>query len=100
MKINDPNLNGTVSSGVSKTHEAEAAAKGRSKVAEGASSSHGDHVQLSNLGSQLRAEETESPQRTAYLEKLSAQVKSGTYKVDSAELSKTIVNDAITESGR
>jgi Anti-sigma-28 factor, FlgM. len=100
MKINDPELNGTVSSEVSKAREAEAAVKSRSQTVGGAASSRGDHVQLSHLGSQLQAAETESPERTAYLEKLSAQVKSGGYKVDSQRLSRAIVNDAIKESGR
>ena len=100
MKINDPDLSGTVSAAVTKSRELEAAAKSGAKEARGGSAAQGDHVQLSNLGSQLRAEETESPERTAYLEKLSAQVKTGAYKVDSKELSKTIVNDAIKESGR
>ncbi|HUS07237.1 MAG TPA: flagellar biosynthesis anti-sigma factor FlgM [Bryobacteraceae bacterium] len=98
MKINDPNLNGLASPGVGKPQEQDASARSRSKGLESGSASGEDHVQLSTLGSQLRAEDSESPERAAYLEKLQAQVEDGSYQADVDQLSKRIIDEA-TKAG-
>jgi anti-sigma28 factor (negative regulator of flagellin synthesis) len=96
MKINDANLTGLGSTGIGKAQETEQSARVRQgRTGDGASSST-DQVQLSNLSETLRASESESPQRAAHLERLSAEVQAGRYQVDSTELSKNIVQDSIT----
>ncbi len=96
MKINDANVAGLGSQGIAKTQDAEQAARVRqSKIGEQSSST--DKVQLSNLSETLRASEGESPERAAHLERLSADVQAGRYHVDSAALSKSIIQDSIKE---
>ncbi len=95
MKINDANIAGLGSQGIAKTQEAEQGARVRqSRIGDGSSSS-ADKVQLSNLSETLRASDSESPERAAHLERLSADVQAGRYRVDSAELSKSIIQDSI-----
>ena len=50
-----------------------------------------DEVQLSNLSEQIRAQNSNSPERAAHLEKLSAAIDAGTYRVDSTEISRNIM---------
>jgi|tagenome__1003787_1003787.scaffolds.fasta_scaffold15105764_1 anti-sigma28 factor (negative regulator of flagellin synthesis) len=96
MKINDANIAGLASNGIGKPQEAEQGARVRqNRTGDGASSST-DQVQLSNLSETLRASESESPERAAHVERLSAEVQAGRYQVDSAVLSKNIVQDSIT----
>jgi anti-sigma28 factor (negative regulator of flagellin synthesis) len=96
MKINDANVAGLTSPGIGKAQEAEQGARLRQgRTGDGASSST-DQVQLSNLSETLRASESESPERAAQLERLSADVQAGRYQVDSAKVSKKIVQDSIT----
>ena len=98
MKINDANIQGLGSQGIAKSPETDQAARARqNKVGDGSSSSSTDKVHLSNLSETLRATESESPERAARLERLSADVQAGRYHVDSAELSKSIINDSIKE---
>ena len=95
MKINDANVAGLGSQGIGKAQEAEHGAGVRqSRIGDGSSTS-ADKVQLSNLSETLRASESESPERAAHLERLSADVQAGRYHVDSAKLSKSIVQDSI-----
>ena len=95
MKINDANVAGLGSQGIAKTQEAEQGARVRqSRIGDGSSSS-ADKVQLSSLSETLRASDSESPERAAHLEWLSADVQAGRYHVDSAELSKSIIQDSI-----
>ena len=97
MKINDSNVAGLGSQGIGKAQETEQGARVRQgRTGDGASSST-DQVQLSNLSETLRASESESPERAAHLERLSADVQAGRYHVDSAKLSKSIVQDSIKE---
>jgi flagellar biosynthesis anti-sigma factor FlgM len=64
-----------------------------------------DHVQLSNLLERLRESSAASPDeapsadRTAHIEKLTAQVQAGTYEVDSRKLSQRIVDDTLAGLG-
>jgi anti-sigma28 factor (negative regulator of flagellin synthesis) len=58
----------------------------------------GDHVaDLSSLSSSLRANQSDSPERLALLEKLSTQFDTGQYQPDLSEVSKKIVSDAIVD---
>jgi hypothetical protein len=94
MKINDSNINGLASSGIGKTQETDAASKSRGKGVGGADRSS-DRVELSNLSASLRAEDAESPERAALIEKLSADYDAGRYNPDPIEVSKKIVADAL-----
>jgi anti-sigma28 factor (negative regulator of flagellin synthesis) len=97
MKVNDsntPNLGNLNSTGIGKAAELEAAGKARDKQASTAFGPESDRVSLSNLSGTLRAALSESPDRAAQLEKLSADVATGRYNVDSGAVSKDIVNDA------
>ena len=95
MKINDANVAGLGSQGIEKSKDAEQGARVRQGRTGDGSSSSADKVQLSSLGETLRASESESPERAAHLERLSAEVQAGRYHVDSAELSKSIIQDSI-----
>jgi anti-sigma28 factor (negative regulator of flagellin synthesis) len=94
MKINDANVGGLGSSGVGKTAEAEHAARGRQGRTEDARSGSTDRVQLSKLSESVRASDSASPERTARLQALTDSVQAGRYRVDSTELSKSIIKDA------
>ncbi len=95
MKINDSNIAGLGSQGIGKSQETEQGGRIRQGRTAEAGPSSTDQVQLSNLSESLRASETESPERAAHLERLSAEVQAGRYHVDSAEVSKNIVDDSI-----
>jgi anti-sigma28 factor (negative regulator of flagellin synthesis) len=97
MKVNDPNLSGVQSGAIGRAQETDAVSKLKQRMGVESTSSAGDQVELSNLGMHLRALDSESPERTAYLEKLSADVASGRYKTDAKELSRKIVDDAIKD---
>jgi len=104
MKINHPNttnLSNLGSSGIGKSAETEALAKAKERqaTAGSAASTDPDNVSLSNLSGSVRASLSDSPERAARLEQLSAQVAAGTYHVDSATLSKDIVNETLGDSG-
>jgi anti-sigma28 factor (negative regulator of flagellin synthesis) len=100
MKINDANVAGLGSQGIGKAPEAEQGARVRQgRIGDGASSSTDnstDKVELSNLSEVLRTSESESPERAAHLERLSAEVTAGRYNVDSGEISKKLIQDSIT----
>lgn len=94
-----------------KTQAAEAAkaekTAGAGKVADAAKTKAaaagagygGDQVQLSNLSEALRAQnrvqDEDTPERAAYLEKLSRQVASGEYKPDASQIAKRMVDDLL-----
>ena len=99
MKINDSNINGLASSGIGKAQETDAASRGRGKTVGGADSST-DRVELSNLSASLRAEDAESPERSALIEKLAADYATGRYNPDPLEVSKKIIADAIRETAK
>ena len=97
MKVNDPHLANLMPSQVGGAEGAEPVGEKRKK-AEGGAQAGLDLVTLSTLGDKVRALDTESPERTAYLEKLSADVQAGRYNADPLEVSKKIVADAMRES--
>jgi hypothetical protein len=96
MKINDSNINGLASSGIGKAQEADAASRGRGKNVSGSDSAP-DRVELSNLSASLRAEDSESPERAALVDKLAADYAAGRYNPDPLEVSKKIIADALHE---
>ena len=99
MKINDSNINGLASSGIGKAQETDAASRGRGKTVGGADSST-DRVELSSLSASLRAEDAESPERAALIEKLAADYAAARYNPDPLEVSKKIIADAIRETAK
>lgn len=97
MKINDSNSPGVSSPGIGKPPAVEESVKSRQSNLDTSSSSSPDQVQVSGLGQALRAADPNSPERAAHLEKLSADIESGRYKVDSTEIAKSIIKDALKD---
>jgi flagellar biosynthesis anti-sigma factor FlgM len=95
MKVNDPKLANLTSTQVGSTDRVDSAAERQKRVESGAGS--GDQVSLSSLTAKLRELDVDSPERAARLERLGADVASGRYQVDSAELSREIVSDSIND---
>ena len=54
-----------------------------------------DQVHLSDLAGRLRSLSSDTPERAAYLEKLSGEVEAGRYTVDALALSRKILDDAL-----
>jgi anti-sigma28 factor (negative regulator of flagellin synthesis) len=54
-----------------------------------------DQVNLSDLAGCLRSLSSGTPERAAYLEKLSGEVEAGRYTVDALALSRKIIDDAL-----
>jgi anti-sigma28 factor (negative regulator of flagellin synthesis) len=50
---------------------------------------------LSELAGCLRSLSPDTPERAAYLEKLSAEIEAGRYTVDARALSRKIIDDAL-----
>jgi anti-sigma28 factor (negative regulator of flagellin synthesis) len=97
MRVNDPNTSASIG-GLGGTKETQPGIQGRSAPAsEAPRGDSEDRVQLSQLSAALRAADVESPERTAFLERLSAKVASGEYHVDSLELSRKLIRDALGE---
>lgn len=93
MKINDSNIPGLGPNGVGNTGgvgEGLQQPKGA-----GQASNSVDQVSLSGLSAAISAAQSDSPDRAAYLERLSADVEAGRYKVDAGALAKDIVQDAM-----
>ena len=100
MRIDDPNAKGLPPGGTIQgpSQSNHAARAGRTNPYAGqqeASGVAGDQIELSNLAGKLSELQTDSPDRAKRLEKLALEVQSGRYRVDSAELSRRIVDDAI-----
>jgi len=55
-----------------------------------------DQGHLSDLAGCLRSLSTDTPERAAYLEKLSAEIEAGSYTVDARALSRKIIGDALS----
>ena len=94
MKVNDSNIGGLSSAGIGRTQEVDAGGKAKQKGAVAGALSN-DNVQLSDLSSALQSLQSDSPERTAHLERLAADVASGRYKPDVREVSKGIVDEAL-----
>jgi anti-sigma28 factor (negative regulator of flagellin synthesis) len=105
MKINDSSSQG-LPQGIQQAQTnraAETAPLSRTnnygKVAESASGGS-DQLQLSNLAGKIQASLDGSSGRTQYLEKLALDVKSGSYQVNSQDLSKSIIDDSISNKAK
>lgn len=96
MKIQNPNVPGLGLSGLGMTAGIEQGVR-ESKRAEHVGSPV-DQVSLSDLSTALSAAQSHSPERSAYLERLSASVQTGRYEVNAAAVSRSIIEDA-TGSG-
>jgi len=73
--------------------EATGQAKPESKGAEGKAGS--DRLQLSTLATRIQAEDVDSPERTAKLEKLAADYAAGRYQPDSDAISEKLIDEAL-----
>ena len=91
MKIND--ANGAGVSGVGRSQELTTTTVGSKGKSGGAGQQ--DQVSLSNLGSALGAQQTDSPERDALISQLSATVASGAYQVDPQAVSASIIESHI-----
>jgi hypothetical protein len=97
MKIEHTNVDGA---GANRLGHAQAASRpgGYSRTGEAANPEAGlpgDHLDLSGLGRALRASLSESPERSAYIDRLAELYKSGSYRPDAAESARRIVEDAL-----
>jgi anti-sigma28 factor (negative regulator of flagellin synthesis) len=111
LKIHDQNPAGlppgaerTNSAQIQKQEEAHKSAKtgalganDRSRHAPASAGSSVDKVQISSVANALHSEAVESPERTAWLAKIAEEIRAGRYQVDSAALSKRLVDDMIRE---
>jgi len=95
IQIYNDGLAGTGASEASRTQDLSRATTG-SKPTSGASSSGEDQVQISALSSTLAAD---GSQHAARVQELSAVFQSGRYEVNSMEVSRAIVNQALTSPG-
>lgn len=58
-----------------------------------------DEVSLSSLANILQDAINETPERTAYLKKLSSQFDAGTYKVDAKQIARSLVDETVGARG-
>lgn len=94
MKVNDPNLQGPgslTSTGVSRASGAAGGASARASQAHPGQ----DGVELSSLAQNLRAEDGESPERLAQVERLAKAYAQGTYQADSEATAGGVIDDAL-----
>lgn len=105
MKITDASVNqaatggagaGGVANGVGRTGGTAPSSGTSAKVPSAAPALTGDDVQLSDLGSRIQAlGQVDSPERAAKVARIAAAVKSGSYQVDTKQVSKSLVDDAL-----
>ncbi len=110
MKINDPGMSGgpaglpggenNLSNALKANRSAALEKLGHSsaygQVSEPASAGS-DEVSISPLAQALQSLRSDSPERQARLEAIAKQVDSGTYRVDSAALSQSLVQNAFSQ---
>ena len=94
MKVNDPGSNPLGATQIGGARPAETGLDKTGRQPDSLTTAK-DEVSLSDLSGRLRELDSESPERAARLERLAAEVKSGRYNVDPAEVSHRIVNDAL-----
>ena len=110
MKINDPGMLGGPAglpggdNNISNAQKANRSASlqklsnaGAYGQAADVSSGGSDEVTLSPLAQALRSARTDSPERQARIDSIAKQVASGSYRVDSATLSRSLVQHAFPE---
>jgi anti-sigma28 factor (negative regulator of flagellin synthesis) len=95
IQIYNDGLAGAGASEATRTQDLSRATTG-GKPTSGASSSGEDQVQISSLSSALTAD---GSQHAARVQQLSAVFQSGRYEVNSMDVSRAIVNQALTSPG-
>jgi len=95
IQIYNDGLSGAATSGTGRTSELSHTTTG-SKPSSGAASGGEDQVQISSLSSSLAAHNT---QRAAHVAQLAAAYRSGTYEVNSTDVSKAMINHALQPGG-
>ena len=111
MKINDPGVPGgsaglnSHDSNISNAQKANRSAAleklghaGAYGQASDPSSGGSDEVTISSLAKALQSQRSDSPERQARLAEIAKQVDSGTYRVDSATLSHSLVENAFSQN--
>jgi anti-sigma28 factor (negative regulator of flagellin synthesis) len=94
MRVDQRNLTGAAETGRAQGSQS-IGRDGRSVSSSGSGGSGSDQVELSSLSRALHAS---ASARSSRVEQLAAQYKSGNYQPDPAEISKSMVNDAISGS--
>jgi anti-sigma28 factor (negative regulator of flagellin synthesis) len=93
MKIDNP-LSSQVSTGAASQAggitASQSGLNGRSRV-----DGQSDQVQLSNLSSALRGLANDDPGRAAQVERIASVVRSGEYRIDAAQLGRSILADSM-----
>ena len=94
MRVEQRNLTGAADAG--RTNEAQSVGRdGRSVSSSSRDGSNSDRVELSTLSKALSAS---ASSRSAKIDQLTAQYQAGQYQPDPAEISKSMVSDAISTS--
>lgn len=99
MKVNDPNSNSVNGGAVGPADRAGHSSSIRKTGIGGRYDAYGDEspdrVALSDLSTQVRNLSFDSPEHTARLERLSADVRAGRYQVDARALSQSLVEQSL-----
>jgi anti-sigma28 factor (negative regulator of flagellin synthesis) len=99
MRVNDSNPNNVGSARYESTRGTDGVRSGSRGSGEVPSSgSDGDDVQLSGLAGLLKSASAGSSERAQKTQKLALEVQSGTYRVDSAALSRRLVDEMLGKS--
>lgn len=100
MKINDlytsSQAAATYQSQTQKTEGVQGAATAKINGNKGNSGS--DEVNLSSLANVLQDAITESPEKTAYLEKLAAQYAKGSYQADPRAVAQSLIGETLADN--
>jgi anti-sigma28 factor (negative regulator of flagellin synthesis) len=95
MKVTNQNSTSASTSGAGSTQEIQKS-RGAGSAAAAKSAAAGDSVEFSStLGSLSRAMNSYSSSRSSQVQALAAQHQSGTYKVDSAAISRGMISEAL-----
>ncbi len=94
MKINDSNSSSVNTSRLDHASAVETSQQIRERKAQSGSES-GDRAEISALSGHLHKLATQSPDRAARVEQLSADYRAGNYQVDSHAVSQAMVRDAV-----
>jgi anti-sigma28 factor (negative regulator of flagellin synthesis) len=97
MKIDNTNVHGASPDRVEQNREAAVVRAGfdRNNRAGSQSGNGDDQIDLSGLSQALSAASSDSPEQLAKVEKLAELYASGRYAVDSKEVSRRVVEDAL-----
>lgn len=99
MKINDVYTSSQAAATYQNQTQKTEAAQGATAAGVVANKGSGgsDEVNLSSLANVLQDAITESPERAAYLEKLSAQYAAGTYQADPQAVAKSLIGETLAD---